>query len=463
MMLTKVTRSSAITLAVFYVALGVVALALFAFPLWYAWRVTIEDYRFALIKEDVRRFSEVFDRRGDAGLAAFIDERVSLQIAGERILLLTGPDFKPLAGNLAAWPAEVPAAPGDYTIDMALGGHRTQVGLVRAALPGGYNLLVGRDLAHYSPLENRFWFGLGIALTVLIGVGLLGGWLARRAVLAGIDDVSRSVTNIVHGDLSHRLPVTARGGEFDTLALTINRMFDQIEQLVDGVRDVSNSIAHDLRTPLAELRSRLEEIVVTRPAEEEMIDEVAAAVEDVDRVIGIFNALLRLAEIDTGTRRSGFVAINPAELAAKAADFYRPAAELKGISLDFRGEAAEATIAGDPLLLSQAVFNLIDNAVKFTPSGGHIRVAAATAEGQSVEISVGDDGPGIPNEELGRVTERFYRGDHSRGTTPGVGLGLTLVSAIASLHGGRLDLCDNHPGLKARMIFGDPGEAHAAL
>ncbi len=244
-MLTKVTRSSAITLAVFYVALGVVALALFAFPLWYAWRVTIEDYRFALIKEDVRRFSEVFDRRGDAGLAAFIDERVSLQIAGERILLLTGPDFKPLAGNLAAWPAEVPAAPGDYTIDMALGGHRTQVGLVRAALPGGYNLLVGRDLAHYSPLENRFWFGLGIALTVLIGVGLLGGWLARRAVLAGIDDVSRSVTNIVHGDLSHRLPVTARGGEFDTLALTINRMFDQIEQLVDGVRDVSNSIAHD--------------------------------------------------------------------------------------------------------------------------------------------------------------------------------------------------------------------------
>ena len=462
-MLTKLTRSSALTLAIFYVVLGMVSIALFALPLGYAWRVTIEGYRVELIKEDVQRFSEVFKQRGDAGLAAFIDERVSLQIAGERILLLTDPAFKPMAGNLAAWPAEVPAAPGNYTIDMKLGGRRSRVGLVRALLPGGYNLLVGRDLSHYSPLENRFWVGLGASLTVLLGLGFLGGWLARRAVLAGINDVSRSVTAIVHGDLSHRLPVTARGGEFDTLAITINRMFDQIEQLVHGVRNVSNSIAHDLRTPLAELRSRLEEIVVTRPPEEEMFDEVAAAVEDVDRVIGIFNALLRLAEIDTGTRRSGFVEINPSDLAAKAAEFYRPAAELKGISLDFRGEAGSATFSGDPLLLSQAVFNLIDNAVKFTPSGGHIRVAAALSEEQAVEISVGDDGPGIPDEELGRVTERFYRGDASRGTTPGVGLGLTLVSAIASLHGGRLDLCDNHPGLKARMIFGGPGDAQAAL
>jgi signal transduction histidine kinase len=455
----KVTRSSAWTLAVFYVALGVLSIALFALPLWYAWRVTIEDYRVELIKEDVQRFSEVFERRGDSGLAAFIDERVSLQIAGERILLLTDPSLKPMAGNLEAWPKEVPAAPGVYTLNLTLSGHSTRVGLIRAALPGGYNLLVGRDLGRYSPLEDRFWLGLGVSLTVLLGFGLVGGWLVRRAVLSGIDTLSRNVTKIVHGDLSHRLPVSDRGGEFDTLAVTINRMFDQIEQLVDGVRDVSNSIAHDLRTPLAELRSRLEEIVVTRPPEEEMIDEVAAAVEDVDRVIGIFNALLRLAEIDTGTRRSGFVEINPSELAAKAAEFYRPAAELKGISLDFRSEAESASFSGDPLLLSQAVFNLLDNAVKFTPSGGHIRVVAAASAEQGVEISVGDDGPGIPDAEKERVTERFYRGDASRGSTPGVGLGLTLVSAITSLHGGRLDLCDNHPGLNARMIFGGAPES----
>ena len=457
-MLTKVTRSSALTLAISYVALGVVALGLFALPLWYAWEVTIEDGRIQLIREDVQRFTEVFERRGDLGLAEFIEQRVSLQIAGERILLLTDPAFRPMAGNLPAWPREVTSGSGVYgTATLDLAGQATRVGLVRTVLPGGYNLLVGRDLSRLSPLTTRFWEGLGVSVTVLIGVGLFGGWLVRRAVLSGIDHVSRSVTAIVHGDLSHRLPVGPDGGEFDTLSITINRMFDQIEQLVHGVRNVSNSIAHDLRTPLAELRSRLEEIVVTRPPPEETFDEVAAAVEDVDRVIGIFNALLRLAEIDAGARRSGFVEVNPAELAARAAEFYRPAAEIKGIALDFADQAGAAAISGDPLLLSQAVSNLIDNAVKFTPANGHIRVEAAVLSDHTVEISVGDDGPGVPDEEKQRVIERFYRGDASRGGTPGVGLGLTLVSAIARLHGGRLDLADNHPGLKARMILG--GEA----
>ncbi len=452
-MLTRVIRSSAFALAVGYVALGVVALALFALPLWYAWRVTIEDYRVELIKEDVQRFSEVFSRRGADGLAAFIDERVGLQIAGERLLLLADPALKPMAGNLPAWPAEMPAAPGRYTISLTLAGHRTRVGLVRAALPGGYNLLVGRDLTRFSPLEDRFWLGLAVSLTVLLGVGSISGWLVRRAVLSEIDNISRSVGAIVHGDLSHRLPVTSRGSEFDTLSGTINRMFDQIEQLVHGVRDVSNSIAHDLRTPLAELRSRLEEMVVTRPSGEELHEGLADAVEDVDRVIGIFNALLRLAEIDAGAQRSGFVEVSPAELASRAAEFYRPAAELKGISLDFHDGAEDARLAGDPLLLSQALFNLIDNAVKFTPPGGHIRVGTTSGE-QGVEISVGDDGPGVPDAEKQHVVERFYRGDRSRSGTPGVGLGLTLVSAIASLHGGRLVLADNHPGLVARMVFG---------
>ena len=452
-MLTKVTRSSALTLAIGYVALGVVSLALFAFPIWYAWQVTVEEYRVELIREDVQRFSEVFERRGADGLEAFIDERVGLQIPGERILLMTDPGYKVLAGNLDAWPKEVPAAPGVYTLDVTIAGHLHRAGLMRASLPGGYNLLVGRDLSHFHSIESRFWEGLAGSVAILIGAGLFGGWLVRRAVLSGIDNISRSVTAIVHGDLSHRLPRTGGGGEFDTLSVTINQMFDQIEQLVHGVRNVSNSIAHDLRTPLAELRSRLEEIVVTRPPEEETYDEVAAAVEDVDRVIGIFNALLRLAEIDAGAQRSGFVEVTPGDLAGRAAEFCRPAAEIKGITLDFLDQAGAGVISGDPLLLSQAVFNLLDNAVKFTPANGHIRVDAKMLPDRSVEISVSDDGPGIPDGEKQRVVERFYRGDSSRGGTPGVGLGLTLVSAIAKLHDGRLELADNHPGLRARMIL----------
>jgi signal transduction histidine kinase len=448
----RFTRSSALTLALGYVALGLVAIALFALPLWYAWQQTVEDGRIELIREDVGRFTEVFTRRGADGLAAFIDERVNLQIAGDRLLLFSDPDYHPMAGNLDTWPKEVPAEPGVYTVTLSVAGHKLRVGLVRASLPGGYNLMVGRDITRYGPIENRFWLGLTGSIVILVGVGLFVGSLVRRALLSGIDNLSRSVTAIIHGDLSHRLPVSPRGGEFDTLSITINRMFDQIEALVHGVRNVSNSIAHDLRTPLAELRSSLEEMVVTRPAGEELYDGIAGAVEDVDRVIGIFNALLRLAEIDAGAKRSGFVEVNLAELAARAAEFYRPAAELKGITLDFRDSAASATLSGDPVLLSQAVSNLIDNALKFTPAAGHIRVETSLA-GEGVEISVGDDGPGVPDSEKQRVAERFYRGDTSRNTTPGVGLGLTLVSAIASLHGGRLDLADNHPGLKARMIF----------
>jgi signal transduction histidine kinase len=243
-------------------------------------------------------------------------------------------------------------------------------------------------------------------------------------------------------------------------------MLDQIEQLVHGIRNVSNSIAHDLRTPLAELRSRLEELLLTRPSTQETFAEVEAAVADVDRVIGIFNALLRLAEIDTGMRRSGFVPVDLAEVAEEAVEFYRPAAELKNIALSFQVPGA-LPVAGDPLLLAQALGNLIDNALKYAPVGGSIVVRGRGADG-AVEISVADNGPGIPDAEKPRATERFFRGDASR-ASPGVGLGLSIVEAVARLHGGGLELQDNHPGLCARLQIAAPagravnsGEAAAA-
>jgi signal transduction histidine kinase len=227
-------------------------------------------------------------------------------------------------------------------------------------------------------------------------------------------------------------------------------MLDQIEQLVHGIRDVSNAIAHDLRTPLAELRSRLEELAVTRPTAEETFGEIDAAVADVDRVIAIFNALLRLAEIDTGARRSGFVQVNATEICSDAVEFYRPAAELKAVTLIFRA-AQSMLVSGDALLLAQAVGNLIDNALKYAGDDKTVTVEVHEHQNGAVEISVSDNGPGIPDEERSKATERFYRGDGSRGS-PGVGLGLTLVAAVAKLHGGSLELADNHPGLRAIMI-----------
>ena len=218
-----------------------------------------------------------------------------------------------------------------------------------------------------------------------------------------------------------------------------------------GIANVSNSIAHDLRTPLAELRSRLEELALTRPPAEETFAEVDAAVADVDGVIRIFNALLRLAEIDAGLRRSNFVATDVTEIVARAVDFYLPAAELKGHTLSFR-DPGPVWARCDPVLLSQAVNNLIDNSLKFVAAGGHIGIELVYPSEQSLAVVVADDGPGIPERDRPKAAERFFRGDVSRGT-PGVGLGLSLVQAIAKLHGGSLELGDNHPGLRASMII----------
>jgi signal transduction histidine kinase len=447
----RVIHSSAFTLAFGYVAVAIAALILFAAPLWYAWQVTIQDGRIELLQADMQRLIEVFHRDGPDGLKAFIDTRVGLQIAGERILLLTDPSQHPLAGNVPAWPAGVPVSPGISTITMDLAGQSTQAVLVRAALPGGYYLLVGRDLARFAPLERRFWYGLTVAVAVLCIVGVLGGFLIRRTLLSRIHSIRRTVHAIMQGDLSHRLPGPQSGDELDTLSRTINRMLDQIEQLFHGIRDVSNAIAHDLRTPLAELRSRLEELSLTRPSPDETFAEIDAAVADVDRVIRIFNALLRLAEIDTGMRRSGFVEVNAAELAAQAVELYVPAAELKGIELACR-DSGPIPVSGDPLLLAQAVSNLIDNALKYASDGGHVSVEVLRRPEGAVEIAVSDDGPGISDSEKLKAAERFYRGDTSRGT-PGVGLGLSLVAAVAKLHGGVLVLADNHPGLRAQMLI----------
>jgi signal transduction histidine kinase len=443
-------RSSALTLAVGYIGLGLAALALFAAPLWYAWRVTIQDGRNEILQSDAQRLTEIYRRDGAQGLVSYINTRVAMQIAGERLLLLADSSFKPMAGNIDAWPDAVPANPGIYRVQIPIHGKPEDVALIHATLPGDYHLLVIRTTARFAPLERRFWYALASAVVILSVLGTLGGILIRRALLNRIHGIRQTVSAIIQGDLSHRLITQRRGDELDTLAQTINGMLDQIEQLIQGVRNVSNSIAHDLRTPLAELRSRLEELALMRPNPAQTFAEIDAAVADVDRVIGIFNALLRLAEIDSGLRRSGFVSVDLSEIAAAAVEFYQPAAEVRDSSLLLQGAGA-MPIKGDPVLLAQALSNLIDNALKYTPPHATITVAVQRVN-NGVEIEVADRGPGIPDAEKPKVVERFYRGDASRGT-PGVGLGLSLVDAVARLHGSELKLEDNHPGLRARILL----------
>jgi signal transduction histidine kinase len=447
----RVNRSSAVTWAIGYVLLGLAALGAFAVPLWYAWSVTIFDGRAAILEDDAQRLSEIFHRQGPEQLTAFIDARVAMQIPGERTLLLTDTNYHRLAGNLASWPKEITDKRGARAVMVDLAGQPTHTMLVQTTLPGGYHLLVGRDLARFLPLERRFTYGLIAAIGFLFLVGVAGAILIRRELLARVQGIRQTVSAIMKGDLHHRLPIRRTNDELDTLSQTINGMLDHIEHLISGISNVSNSIAHDLRTPLAELRSRLEELALTRPAPAETFAEVDAAVADVDRVIRIFNALLRLAEIDTGARRSGFVRVDAAAVAAEVVEFYEPAAEQKGVAFSFTSNG-DAAVAGDPVLLAQAVSNLIDNSLKCVAENGAISVRVARRADGSVEIAVADDGPGIADADKPKAAERFFRGDRSRGT-PGVGLGLSIVDAVAKLHGGALQLLDNHPGLLAQMVL----------
>jgi signal transduction histidine kinase len=444
-------RSSALSLALSYVALGIAALVLFAAPLWYAWQVTIQEGRAEILQVDAQRLAEVFRREGAAGVKGFIDARVRMQFASERILLLTDASLHPMSGNLPAWPSAVPPEPGNYKAKIELGKHGMQTALVHVAALGSYKLLVGRDNALFAPLQTRFWYGLAAAIAVLSIAGLQIGLITRRALMSRIYSIRQTVAAILHGDLQHRLPTHLNDDELNTLSRTINGLLEQIELLVHGVRNVSNSIAHDLRTPLAELRSRLEELALIRPPAEQTYAEIDGAVADVDRVIRIFDALLRLAEIDAGMRRSGFVTLDVADLAANAVEFYAPAAELKNIDLAFRSDGP-VPVSGDPVLLAQALSNLIDNALKYAPVNGVIEVAVLKRSDGTAKVSVSDNGPGIANWEKSKVVERFYRGDASRGT-PGVGLGLSLVQAVAKLHGSALELSDQEPGLRVAMTM----------
>src|ERR1700733_13861502 len=392
--MNRLIRSSALTWALGYLLLGLAALVAFAVPLWYAWNVSIFSGREEILRDDAQRLTEVFAHDGVAGLTAHIKARVAMQIAAERTLLLTDSAYRPLAGNLAAWPRQLPDTAGVHAVMVDdLAGQHTHTLLVRSTLPGGYHLLVGRDLSLFLPLERRFAWGLTAAVTFLFVVGVVGAILMRRELLVQVEGIRQTVAAIMQGDLRHRLPTRGSGDELDTLSRTLNGMLDHIEHLIAGISNVSNSIAHDLRPPLAELRSRLEELPLPPP----------------------------------------------------------PAAEQKGVVFSFQ-TSGEAAVAGDPVLLAQAVSNLIDNSLKIVSERGAISVRVGARADGSVEIAVSDDGPGIPDADKPKAAERFFRGDASRGT-PGVGLGLSIVDAVAKLHGGVLHLLNNHPGFIARMVL----------
>ncbi len=443
-------RSAGLRFAGLYAALfGLSALAL-AFFLWWDTAALLDRQVDTAIRADAEGLNERWEAGGLPALIVTIRDRLVENVDDDAIYLLVDTGGHRLAGNLDRWPPGVAADDDWYELPIVRDNIRSLARVHSFDLPGGFHLLVGRDVEARVRLRHVLTDALLWALLVVAGLGGAGALLVRSVLQNTLADISRTTAAIGAGDLSRRVRLSGRGDEFDHLAETINDMLGRIGRLMDGVRQVSNAIAHDLRTPITRARARLEDALAHAESAADLRAAIERAEADLDGIVAIFQAILRIAEIEAGARRSAFITVDLAPLLADLAEFYGAVAEERGITFTFRA-LAPLPVSGDRDMIQQAVANLLDNALKFSPEGGSIQLVGESA-GNEVRITVADQGPGIPEAERRRVTERFYRGESAR-STPGSGLGLALTLAVAQLHDASLTLADNGPGLRAVLTF----------
>ncbi|MDE2024676.1 MAG: HAMP domain-containing histidine kinase [Gammaproteobacteria bacterium] len=384
--------------------------------------------------------------------------------AGPRQYLLTDARFRPLGGSLLAWPADIAARdqvwvtlrlrapPGQTGLDLEH--HHFEMRAVALTLPGGYHLLVGQSLDELIELRNTILALTVAAVVLVLIVGILGGALVGHGVLRRLRNVTRTADTIMGGDLSQRIPEEHGRDEFDELAFKLNAMLERIEQLMTATREVTENVAHDLRSPLTRLRGRAEMALMKDDDPARQREALHKAIEETDHIVATLNAILSIAQIKSGARRD-WGEVDLASVCRDAAELYGPLAEEK--SLKFSTNLGKVpAISGNRQLLAQAIGNLLDNAIKYTPAGGGVTLSLATNTTLPV-ITITDTGPGIPPELRAKALERFVRLDASR-SQPGNGLGLSLVNAVAEHHGATLRLDDNRPGLRVSMEFTPAGD-----
>lgn len=403
------------------------------------------------INAEVRGLTEQYSQQGLTGLVRAIETRVARDKNGGGLYLLTDWKFTPLAGNLRQWPEFASTQDGLIDVDLPdVDGQPVSARLKYFFLPGNYHLLVGRDVAARNTVEDMIIDALVWGLVITGAMGILGAVLMTRGMLGRLDVINRASREIMLGDLSRRIPAKGAGDEFDQLTGNLNDMLERIDALMDGVRHVSDNIAHDLRGPLNRIRARLE--LALPQTSEHGPDRVVLerTIADIDEVLGAFHAILTISQAEAGSRREQFAVVDLARIAEDVAELYEPLAEDKGIRL--RVDLARGLCAsGNRHLLSQAVANLVDNAIKYTPEGGVVAVLLSDGPDGPM-LSVQDTGPGVPPQCRDKVLERFHRLESSR-NAPGSGLGLSLVAAVAKLHGASLTLSDAEPGLRVSLAF----------
>ncbi|HET7490950.1 MAG TPA: ATP-binding protein [Bradyrhizobium sp.] len=462
----KLIRTTAFRLTLVYLfVFALFAASLLAYFAWNTRRLITEQIT-TTVNAETGEINDIFGRRGLRGLVFTIENRALRP--GANLYLVTTPTGQAIAGNVGSLAPGVMATTGwSETAYRRLDEQDTadHFALVRVTeLSSGFRLLIGRDLE-----ERRRLFGIvakaaqwSVLIVVVLGLG--GGIFVARRVLRRIDAMTGTTRRIMAGDLSGRLPVGRSGDELDRLAENLNAMLERIEALMMGLKEVSDNIAHDLKTPLTRLRNRAEDALAKSRTESEYRTALERTIEESDGLIRTFNALLMIARAESGQARGDMDDFDGADVARGIHELYEPLAEDGGMTLRVKTELAP--LHGNRELISQALANLVENAIKYgkpvaampSESGKSSDTAQdeilieAKREADKVLLSVTDRGPGIPVADRKHAVERFVRLEASR-TQPGSGLGLSLASAVATLHGGELRLDDAHPGLIATLAI----------
>jgi signal transduction histidine kinase len=466
--LGKLFRTTAFRLTLVYLFVFALFAAFLLVYVAFNMRRLITEQITSTVDAEIGGLAEQYNQGGIRRLVFVIEQRS--RRPGSSIYLVTSPTGEGIAGNIGALAPGILDRPG--WIETAYRRSEEKEAADNQALarvfilPGGFRLLVGRDLEErervYSIVESAGRWS--VAVVVILGIA--GGVFVSRRVLTRIDAMTQTAQTIMAGNLSGRLPVGKSGDELDRLAVNLNDMLERIEALMQGLKEVSDNVAHDLKTPLTRLHNRCEEALRTAKTETEFRSALEETIAESDEIIRTFNALLLIARTESGGVRDNITEFDAADVVRDVAELYEPVAEEAGLAL--KVEAAPTPMKGNRELVSQALANLLDNAIKYAaPAGKPLNGATpeiAITSGETdngIHLSVSDRGPGIPETDRERVIGRFVRLEQSR-TKPGSGLGLSLASAVARLHGGKLRLEENAPGLRVTLDLPRSQNASAA-
>lgn len=422
------------------------------------WQIggVIDAEQRAVVEAEIAGLVDAYDRGGAAALAAAVSQRLANPPDRDAVYLLATAKGERIVGNLKRWPPTVAPGAGWTTLELYRTDRTraTEISALALQMPRGELLMVGRDVEARAAFDKTLWRALLWALGAITLLAVGTGWLLSRLVSGRIGEIDGAARAIMAGALDRRVALRGTRDEFDRLAATLNAMLDRIERLVRDLRTVTDSLAHDLRSPLGRLVRHLEAAADEEAPPEARQGRIEQALREAEGVLATATALLDISRIDAGIGAEQFTEVELGRLAADVAELYEAAAEERGLRLAV-ATTPGLVVRGHDQLLALAVSNLVDNALKHAPAGSAIDIAARLEDGQPAVI-VGDRGPGIPADDRTRALGRFVRLDPSRGT-PGAGLGLALVAAVARMHGAEILLAENGPGLRAILRFPAPG------